>query len=407
MNNTALFRKQYARDVFEGYLNMIKKEVEKSESEYVLNIDKAQWLEYFTSKFEQTPLIVYPERISQSLVGKGKRQISSFGRNFEAETIKIALSIPYEGTTFLLELCPSSYTLSGFGADVSGYGSGAITHTVELTEQNEQAFNAEKGRFIEFLTGNVPSINKEVENFNRQIEYTFNTAYDVRKQKALSQNSFFEKLGISVNPDTQAIYQPPTLTKKRIPEPILDSNTPKKYVPNPIFQDEHYQDILKIIYATFKAVEKKPSVYSVKDEEELRDYILPILETRYESATVTGETFNKGGKTDILVRYKDNTNLFVAECKYWKGEVGFLETINQLFDRYLTWRDSKTALIFFVENKEFSRVLLSIKEAVKRHPYFVREIGGHGESSFSYIFHFPTDKGKHIYTEIMAFHFPK
>jgi hypothetical protein len=407
MNNTALFRKQYARDVFEGYLNMIKKEIEKSESEYVLNIDKAKWLEYFIGKFEQTPLIVYPERISQSLAGKGRRQVSDFGRTSEVETIKIALSIPYEGTTFLLELCPSSYTLNSFSADVSGYGSGAITHTIELTDQDEQAFNAAKSRFIEFLTSNVPSINKEAENFNRQIEYNFNIAYDVRKQKALSQNSFFEKLGIAVNPDTQVIYQPPTITKKRIPEPTLDSGAPKNYVHNPVFQDEHYQDILKIIYATFKAVEKKPSVYSVKDEEELRDYILPILETRYESATVTGETFNKGGKTDILVRYKDNTNLFVAECKYWKGEIGFLETINQLFDRYLTWRDSKTALIFFVENKEFSKVLLSIKEAVKRHPYFVRETGSHGESSFSYIFHFPTDKGKHIYTEIMAFHFPK
>lgn len=407
MNNTALFRKKSARDVFEEYLNMIKKEVEKSESEYVLNISKDQWLEYFINKFEQSPLVIYPEKITQSLTGKGKKQISNFGKAFVVETIKIALSVPYEGTTFLLELCPSSYTLKGCSADISGYGGGMITRNIELTEQNEQEFNAEKRRFLEFLANNVPSINKEAESFNLEITRTFNIAYDIRKQKALSQNSFFEKLGISVNPNTQAVYQPPTLTKKRIPEPILDSNTPKNYTPNPVFQDEHYQDILKIIYTTFKAVEKKPSVYSVKGEEELRDYILPILETRYESATVTGETFNKGGKTDILVRYKDNTNLFVAECKYWKGEAGFLETINQLFDRYLTWRDSKTALIFFVENKEFSRVLSAIKEAAKKHPYFIRGTGNHGESSFSYIFHFPTDKGKHVYTEIMAFHFPK
>jgi hypothetical protein len=407
MNNTALFRKQYTRDTFEGYLNMIKNEIAKSESEYVLNVNKDQWLDYFVDKFEQKPLVVYPEKISQTLAGKGKRQVSDFGRSFEVETIKIALSVPYEGTTFLLELCPSSYTLNNCGADISGYGRGLITHTLELTEQNEQAFNAAKRRFTDFLASNVPSVNKDAENFNRQIRHTFDIAYDARKQKALSQNSFFEKLGIAVNPDTQEIYQPPTLTKKRIPEPIVDDSTSKSYTSNPVFQDEHYQDILKIIYATFKAVEKKPSVYSVKDEEELRDYVLPILETRYESATVTGETFNKGGKTDILVRYKDNTNLFVAECKYWKGEVGFLETINQLFDRYLTWRDSKTALIFFVTNKEFSKVLASIQQAAKKHQYFVREAGNHGESSFSYIFHFPLDKGKYVYTEIMAFHFPE
>jgi hypothetical protein len=122
--------------------------------------------------------------------------------------------------------------------------------------------------------------------------------------------------------------------------------------------------------------------------------------------TVTGETFNKGGKTDILLRYVDGTNLFVAECKFWKGEAILQETINQLFNRYLTWRDSKVAIIFFVKNREFSKVLSTIQEGVKKHPYFFRENGFTGESSFSYLFHFPTDKGKYVFTEIMAFHFP-
>ena len=122
---------------------------------------------------------------------------------------------------------------------------------------------------------------------------------------------------------------------------------------------------------------------------------------------MTGETFNKGGKTDILIRYKDGSNLFVAECKYWKGEGVLFETINQLFDRYLTWRDSKVAIIFFVKNKEFSKVLKTLQESIPKHEYFVRENGSNGESSFSYIFHFPTDKGKLVYAEIMAFHFPE
>lgn len=61
----------------------------------------------------------------------------------------------------------------------------------------------------------------------------------------------------------------------------------------------------------------------------------------------------------------------------------------------------------FVPNKDFSAVLDTIKESVKEHPYFFRENGQRGESSFSYIFNFPDDSQKLVYTEIMAFAFTK
>lgn len=407
MNNIDLFRRQSAHDVFENYLELIRDEIKKSTNDYILNINKEEWLKYFVNRFKQTLLVIYPEKLTQLFTGKGKRQISQFGREYTIETIHIALTIPYEGTTFLLELCPSSFTLDSCKVDVSGYGGGMITRTIELTEQSEQAFNNEKQRFLDYLNINIPSINKDAEIFNQKIAYTFNTAYDIRKQKALSESSFFEKLNIIANPDSTETYKIPSLAKKSIPKPTIDGNRERKYIQTPELDDALYIDIIGYVYKAFKSVEKKPSIYQVKGEEELRDYLLPILENHYESTTVTGETFNKGGKTDILIRNTDGTNLFVAECKYWKGEAGFLETINQLFDRYLTWRDSKTALIFFVTNKEFSKVLTAIQEAVKKHQYFVRTIGSRGESSFSYIFHFPTDKGKYVYTEIMAFHFPE
>jgi hypothetical protein len=42
-----------------------------------------------------------------------------------------------------------------------------------------------------------------------------------------------------------------------------------------------------------------------------------------------GETFNFEGKTDILIRV-EALNVFIAECKLWKGEKQFLATIDQL-----------------------------------------------------------------------------
>ena len=43
----------------------------------------------------------------------------------------------------------------------------------------------------------------------------------------------------------------------------------------------------------------------------------------------------------------------------WRGAKQFLGKIDQLLS-YLTWRDSKTALICFVQNKEFGSVLETI-----------------------------------------------
>jgi hypothetical protein len=171
---------------------------------------------------------------------------------------------------------------------------------------------------------------------------------------------------------------------------------------------ETYDDILRVIYESGKSMEKKPSLYKGKDEEGLRDQFLFILETRYEGTTATGETFNRSGKTDIILKYsKDGSNLFVAECKFWQGGSEFLKAISQLFDRYLTWRDSKAVLIVFVKNKEFSKVLQVIRAEIRTHPYYNKDNGIRGETSLSYIFHLSQDKDKMVFFEVLAFHYDK
>lgn len=326
----------------------------------------------------------------------------------DAEGYTFEVKVPFTGSSFLLRLRPTTCVINHPTIDAPQSDSGYIIVTILLYEQNPQQFEREKDKFIRAITANVPNINNDASDFNTRISSHFGRVYKEKKQRVLSEQSFFEALNIEIETATDKIFKVPVIEKKKIPEPNVDKKTIKRFTANnPTLPDEFYDDILSVIYTFFKSVEKKPSTFQSKDEEGLRDYVLPTLETRYNNTTVTGETFNKGGKTDILVRYKDGTNLFVAECKYWKGERVLSDTINQLFDRYLTWRDSKVAIIFFVKNKEFSKVLSVLKQSVVKHPYFVRENGSHGESSFSYIFHFPLDQAKYVYTEIMAFHFPQ
>lgn len=132
-------------------------------------------------------------------------------------------------------------------------------------------------------------------------------------------------------------------------------------------------------------MERHPSLYEGKDEESLRDQLLLVLASHYENTT--GETFNKQGKTDILVRH-EGSNAFVAECKFWTGQKGYFEAIAQLLS-CLTWRDSKTALLLFVKNKQLDPVLAIVTEKTKEHPHFASAEGRVAEHHFVFCYRRP------------------
>jgi hypothetical protein len=119
---------------------------------------------------------------------------------------------------------------------------------------------------------------------------------------------------------------------------------------------EQYEQILSVISNMVMVIERSPSEFHNIQEEGLRSHFLVQLNGQFEGQA-TGETFNNQGKTDILIRANDR-NIFIAECKFWKGEKVFLETINQLLG-YTCWRDTKTAILVFNRNKKFSEVVKS------------------------------------------------
>ncbi len=178
----------------------------------------------------------------------------------------------------------------------------------------------------------------------------------------------------------------------------------KRYKPEPALDDSIYQQILSIIHDVGKQFERLPSTYSGKEEEHLRDHMLLILEPNFEGSA-TGETFNKSGKTDILLRH-EGSNVFIAELKYWRGKKSFLDTISQLLG-YLTWRDSKSAVVMFVKNKEFSSVLETVKEATPEHSNYLSYVSEREEGWFHYRFHINEDENREVKLAFMLFHIPE
>jgi hypothetical protein len=151
-------------------------------------------------------------------------------------------------------------------------------------------------------------------------------------------------------------------------------------------------------------MERSHKTFSKLKEEELRDFLLVILNANFEGEAMS-EVFNCRGKTDILIRYK-NHNVFIAECKFWRGEKAFLGTINQLF-RYVTWRDTKLAILIFNRGGNLKTILEKIPQLVQNHRLYKRQLKLDGETKFRYVFHIPNDPNREVILTIMVFDIPK
>lgn len=382
----------------------VRKEIEGKDKSFILGVDRETFKKQivdrytlhevsidFTNQHTNTPHVV-------------KRRVPGRFREetYETEVYSIKVDFPFTGSEDVFRIKPATWTMVSEEITVSG---NVVSFIIELQDRDAEKFrNAVDARRQSAFT-NLANANAFIRQLSPKIPGWFDRYFDAQHKKFSSENNFFEAIGVKVNPRTEVVFHPQTVQRKVIPEIKVD---PKRSEPLPTLQLNIYQDILQILYASGKGMERKPSTYSGKSEPEIRDLFLWLLETRYESATATGETFNKEGKTDILIKYaKDGSNLFVAECKKWTGSKGLSDGISQLFDRYLTWRDSKAALMVFVSVRDFTAVLASIKDAVKQHPNHVRFVGERGESSFSYVFNLPDDTQKEILLEVMAFWLPE
>ena len=148
---------------------------------------------------------------------------------------------------------------------------------------------------------------------------------------------------------------------------------------HPQIDEATYQEILSVLHNMAIVMERSPSAFNELREEQLRMHFLVQLNGVFKGEA-TGETFNFNGKTDILLR-KDGRNIFIGECKFWNGPKAFNETIDQLLN-YLTWRDSKSAIILYVRDTKLSTVLDKIPLLLQNHSNSFSEPKDDGEGRF-------------------------
>jgi hypothetical protein len=118
-------------------------------------------------------------------------------------------------------------------------------------------------------------------------------------------------------------------------------------------------------------LERAPATARKLDEEERRDLVLVALNSQFEG-DAGAEMFNGSGKTDVLVRV-DDKNIFIGEFKIWRGPAAFREAIDQLLG-YIVWRDSKAALVVFIENVSATDLILKARAEIRDHSQCLRVV---------------------------------
>lgn len=248
-------------------------------------------------------------------------------------------------------------------------------------------------REIEGLKPNYNDLVDHITQFNNAIKSYAETEIKKRKQKILNSRNLLSQLGVPLKAtaNTAVTFTTP---KPEIREKIhVKPNVSEKgFKPEPTLDNKIYLSILKLINDVGKNFERLPSIYKNKGEEDLRDHILMTMDPNFELGSATGETFNKTGKSDILLKY-DSSVIFIAECKFWSGQKNYLGKITQLLN-YMTWRETKASVIVFVDQKDFTSVLDKVNDHTQEHPNYLGYINNSDENWFNYRFHLNGDPNR-------------
>ncbi len=261
-----------------------------------------------------------------------------------------------------------------------------------------KTFNDIIADFEQYLDWQRPTVGAFKSDLRRRVRSTI----EARKARILADRNLVANLPFKIKSraDSPKTYVAPVRRKSVIQR----ASTSTAFKPEPAMDASIYEEIIEIMQSMTTVMERSPSSFVKMGEEDIRQQFLVQLNGRFEGAA-TGETFNYEGKTDILVRV-EGKNIFIAECKFWGGPKGYLETIDQLLG-YLSWRDTKTAVVIFNRNRNFSGVLKSILETTEAHPNKKRGPETLGESRFRYIFSNPNDENRELTLTVMAFDVPK
>lgn len=391
--------------VIAGQWQAVNKKIDTMSNEEIMANDLEILAENIYQEFFIEAVQIYEEDFSKRSIKQGKIQkyIDPFFRDYsgreyvEVDGIIATFCYPYTGDKTLFRCRASTFSLGGY-PEIS-VNDTFISFQIErsLNEMNNE--NAKENLLksldhcLQEIKNGLSYANRDVSAFNRSLKQT---AIQKLQEKRNKVESFYNIATMFEVPIEKKEYAQTHIPLKRNIVPVAKHYESSNYYG---ISDADYKDILLSIKHTASTYERTPASYKSMHEEDLRNTLLASLNSTYKG-DATGETFRHGGKTDICIE-RENRAAFVAECKMWTGQKEVQNAINQL-DSYLTWRDCKTALIYFVRRKDFIKVLENA-EAALRAVDGMRNVKSVDKNEFDCLFLSKANPGQQIKIRVMLF----
>jgi hypothetical protein len=383
----------------------IRSEIAAEQPDRLLGMDENDYISYLESKYRLEPIVF---DMGQRVATAREVHVAAerFPQNFNVYSghsypkQAITIYIPFTGDEALFQVKPSQWIMRTMRVATSNQK--ISFEVIDFWGDGTRAGTEIKSA-CDFLNDQAKNSERDVSHWNGNLKHQISEMVQARKQECLRNKNSLAAIGIPLmsTASVPATFTVPVKVKRmEQPKPSAPAGT---FSPDPTMSESDYAKIIEILSETGQALERTPSVHATQSEEGIRDYLLVSLSTHYQNAS--GETFRQKGKTDLLVPHKDGA-LFVAEIKVWTGPKSFQDAIDQLLS-YLTWRDSKSALIVLVRQPGFSEVLSQIPTLVKSHSKWSSNVSeGTSQARFEYRMSLPQDVSRKVKLSVLLFHLP-
>ena len=384
----------------------ISSKVDNVPQDQFLISSEQELIEHVVASLTVEPVVLLEEgktmdqREAQVDVSRDQTRYLRPGRSgpFYIPGTQVEIDIPFTGEEWIFRYRPSIWSTVFPNADVR-QGHLRITIT-QPHDADSSAFKVQYEREMKLIREYVDRSYTQVVAYNESLPNIAEQAIIGRRNRLSQHENIASLLDIplatkpnvpSISPVKVEIRRPPSLP--RPPKTGL--------VPEPGIRDESFEHILSFIRHQGRTFEQTPGTYAVHDEEDLRNIVLAQLNGHFRGEAV-GEAFRGKGKTDICIE-QDNRAAFVGECKLWTGPASIAAALNQLLG-YLTWRDSKAALIVFnTLNKNFTNILQAMPSILQDHPLFLRGLPCKEAGEWRVQMRSEEDAGRRVMVHTFAF----
>jgi hypothetical protein len=401
MSEDYLFNKYDLRRIIEEHRKNLLDELDGMQDSRLLNTDLAALQIYAIDKYT-----IHLPVLGDPIVDEGRTKMrvgryGSYGdESVTVDAQRYTLEVPFDGDMELFFTQGSSFSTNPPRAEVTR---GMLTTTIVECSPTAEAINQKFELFLASVRQYLGWLKNDIDAWNASIGVEVSKVVEYRRSKAETAGTVASglKFAVKQRTDRAATYAMPVSQRRKIaPQlPAAKLGSP----PEPVLTAEMYRAILDTLKQMAVGMERSPHAFAKMDEETLRFQFLVPLNAHFEG-DARAEVFNYGGKTDILITVQGR-NIFVGECKFWRGAQALSETVDQILG-YLAWRDTKCAILLFNRNRNFSQVLAQIKPTMDKHPQFVSFDGSKDETEFSFTFKRPDDAERRLALTVLAFDIP-